>query len=550
MKNYKLLSLTLLILVFFTVFLTFSKVQSQDIGTIEVYNSPIKDINPEHSFVGLVWAEGMSHYRPIYSGGANLNALGRAIKETNIDIIRYPGGKNVHALFWDVSKSELDTALFKCREHGFSFKPANNSHEKLNFFDFMAFCRRHGLKVQLQVNIHNYLDKKNKELLLLKRYETDATGQNIISTGKLDMKLVELAAKSAANQVKWVKDNGYSGIVKYWELGNEDYCFERFMSGYSGEEYAKVSAVFIKEMKAVDPSVKIVLTNIVDEITGKHNKWSETVLNSPDLKEYKDSVYAISNHIYGWGKTHGNRTYEAFEDKIVNSQANDMTKRLDLHGNIIQKSNMQGKKIFVNEFNQAFMTNPYIHSWLGALGNAEMVLSCLNSPYCEHLDYHQMMLSWCDKNDVYTNGGFGLYHFAKYFQTPVIKYSQAYAISLLNEAIKGQALRTDFVKQGIFASTVKDKDEIRVILVNKGQNRTINLKLNDFKNINYIGNRSLGIDVPEKHCAIETGDSCSNPEEVKIINVLENEVKVRGANNNYTVLAPKNTIIVINFRKG
>jgi len=539
----------LIIAGFSAVFTLLPKVHSQNINTVKVYNSPIKTIIPEHNFIGLNWSHGCTYNRYLFANQKNLDALGRAIRETNIDLIRYPGGISANYFHWDVSNKDVLYALSKYREHGFNFITSSSPLDKLDFQRFMNFCKRNGLKADVQVNVQNIFDKKNKKILLLKKYEMDIKNKRIKNTGKVDWKLVEQAAKSAARQVRWVQNQGYSDIVKYWEIGNEDYCKEPFISGYTAEEYARVASIFIKKMKAVDPSIKFILTNMVDYYIKDHNKWSEKVLNSSYLADHNDSIYAVSNHIYGWGKTYSDKSYETFYEKNIKSKSNDMTRRLNLHESIINSTKMKNTTIFVNEFNQAYLTNPYIHSWLGAIGNSEMVLSCVNNPYCGHIGYHEMMLSWCN-DDAYQNGGFGLYHLAKHSPVPIIRYMQSYAIELLNDVIKGKALKTDFVKQGIFASAVKNNDEVKVILLNKGQDRKINLELKNFVGFEYYKNRSLGIDVPEKLTAIDTGDSCHNPDEIRVLNILNNKIEIKEGNQGYNILAPANTISVFYFRKG
>lgn len=552
MKKIKTISFLIAILVFAITLITFSKASNRKVHTVEFHNIPIKTIIPGHNFVGVVWSDGANYCRNIFSVPQNLDALAKGLKDTNIDLIRYPGGLSVKYFHWDVQGKDVSEGMAKYQENDkFIFSFSRNIDDNLDFPSFMEFCKKNGFKAELQVNIQNFFDKKNKKILLFKNYEEDFNHKRIGNTRKIDWTLVESAAKSAARQVKWVEENGYANIVKYWELGNEDYCVETLMSGYTAEEYARIASIFIKEMKAVDPSLKFILTNMVDFcFTNDLNKWSEDILNSPFLSEYKNSVYAVSNHIYGWGETYNKQDFETFRNKVIIGSSDDMTKRLDLHGKMIDGSNMKGVTVFVNEFNQAFMTNPYINSWLGAIGNSEMILSCVNSTYCGHADFHSMMLSWGYNEGRYQNGGFGLLHFAKNFKEPIIKYSQAYAISLLNQTIKGKVLKTDFVKQGIFVSTVKDGENINIILINKGEDRLIKLSPKGFSGLKYVGNKSLGINVPEKFTAITTGDSFSNPKEVRKLNVLNNKIKVTQTDENYSVFAPANTLSIFTFKEG
>ena len=112
-----------------------------------------------------------------------------------------------------------------------------------------------------------------------------------------------------------------------------------------------------------------------------------------------------------------------------------------------------------------------------ALTLAKMIMSASNNPYCYHCDYHALIHFYKD-----VSLGFGLIHYAQDFpQAHFIKYPAAYILEMLNEDIKGEVLKSDFNDKEIYVTTIKDKDSVKVIILNSAEDNTIALKHEDLK---------------------------------------------------------------------
>jgi len=67
--------------------------------------------------------------------------------------------------------------------------------------------------------------------------------------------------------------------------------------------------------------------------------------------------------------------------------------------------------------------------------------------------------------------------------------------------------------------------------------------------IKYIKNQSIGIDVPEKFTIMDSGDSCSNPNEIRQLNILNNALTLNFKSGKYSINLPANTLSVFTFKK-
>jgi len=382
---------------------------------IEVQNIEIKKLPAEHNFIGINWSNA-SKNRPIFDNQTYRDELTDVLKTLGTDIVRYPGGQNILTNFWNITDEDVLTALRKLPAQDREWiNPSATATKNIDFISFIKFCENSSIKAEVQVNTHNYFDEENKEIKYLKNYERDSNGQRIFNTGKIDWELVQKAANSAAEQVKWVKLNGNSKIVNYWELGNEDYHKLKMNCAYTGTEYGKVAGIFLKTMVSADPSIKVIITNN-DWI----QNWSKDVMSDPDVRKYRKNIYAVSNHIYGYGKTEKDFSYYAFKKNILTNPELDLQNRLNFHKTLLKDTDFADTKIFLNEFNLGFYLDPFIHTWLGAIGDSEMILSCANMPSCSHADFHELFMNWCGSDDIYENKGFGLVHFAKDFTKPFL----------------------------------------------------------------------------------------------------------------------------------
>ena len=298
-------------LVFLLLLIPFQSYCSLKPTEIHIYNQPVRKIPISHSFVGVNWIEDHEYNRYFFKNPTQLQELGDLLKSINVDSIRYPGGLNVTFNFWDVSYEQSLAAHRKLPkfEQAYLTRKTLKHDDRMSFYDFMRFCKNNNIKATVQVNTHTIFDTGKNEIEFIKSYKYNSEEKRIKNSGEINWKLVQKAADSAAKQVKWVKDNSYSQNAAYWELGNEEYAYYHFLNtGYSGDEYAKVAAIFIREMRNSDPSIKFIVTFFDPDKAALYNpvlkkyfeNWYSDFINSRELKAYKDQIFAFSAHTYGY----------------------------------------------------------------------------------------------------------------------------------------------------------------------------------------------------------------------------------------------------------
>jgi len=555
MKKFIVISILLLFCLLTFKLTVFSK---NNTVNIEVTNTVIKKIIPDMDFVGVNWPDDNPVFRRLFSSKKNIYELGKTLNQNNIKTIRYPGGHNVLTFFWDVPIENINAALIKIppKERSLVYRKKLRNSDKLQFADFLKFCKQHNLNAVIQVNTQWIFDKANNEMLPLKEYERNKENHKIWKTGKINWERVDKAAKYAARQVAWTKQHGYFDLIKYWELGNEEYNKYNLGAGYTGEEYARVAAKFIDAMTKTDPDIKFVLTNeVIKPKQGvyskyyKRNDWTKAVLSSPVLKKYRDKIAAVSNHSYPTGKTSKDKSEDAFIDHVYNYNFSDFAKTIQYHQSILKEANFPEKDIFINEFNTHSFNNPNAHTWMAAIANANLIMTCANTPACAHMDYHNLLHYYGCYKGTNENKGFGMIHFAPDFTFPFILYPDANAIGLLNTYLKGSVLKiaVNSPDNLFYAVATVYKNFIYLIILNKKTERIANLNLSGFSDIKYSGGKVLGMYVPLDFTPIKKGDSCVSPSEIKILNVLDYNLDTKESQNNYKLLLPKNTLSVFIF---
>ncbi len=524
-----------------------------DLTPVTVFNREIKKISPEHSFIGVNWQGDTELNSRLFSNPGHFNAFIKTLKDLNIDTIRYPGGENVAYYFWDVPNERVFRYLKQLKKQNpkILYRNSIKKNDRITFGEFLDFCKKAGIKATIQLNTHTYFDREKNAIVPLKEYQRGISGKRIRKTGKVNWQLVDKAAKYAAQQVKWAKKNNYSDVIAYWELGNEEMGSAPLNSIYTGNEYGELAARYIKEIIKVDPSVRIIRTGAANPVKkARHiNEWSRAVSNNASLQEYNNFIFAVTNHFYVYGDSGKDSSFGAFRDNALYNPKLDVSKRLDFHKTILDEANLGRAVIFVNEFNASYFDSLYCHSWIGAIGNAHLMLNCANSPLCYHMDYFNLFHHYFIINNVYSNKGFGVLHYAYNSSYPIVRYPVAGVIKLLNENIKGSVLKTNFDAPGAYAVAARDGNIIKVILLNKEKSKKVKLNFDGFKHPAYVGNSSLGINVPEGFTPLKTGTSSSNPPEIAQLNILENGIKVLGeASSGYDVTLPANTLSVFSFK--
>jgi len=365
------------------------------IHDVEVINSKIREIPKGYNFVGANWYEDNAANFDLFSNPEHVEEYIKAIKYLGTDLLRYPSGNCVYTNFWDVPYEDIYKAIgAKYWRAGF----------KLTLEEFLAFCKKGGFKATIQLNTHNYFDKAKKEIILLKSHDLTPEGKKDWDTGEVKWKLVKKAAEYAADEVRWVKKNNFYDLVAYWEIGNEEYLRENRRTGYTGSEYAKVAKIFTEELRKVDPNIKLLLTTSTNTVNpmqvGKPKyfspqymyNWNKSLFDSPEINDIKKNIFAITIHLYPYGRFWPLDDYNVFRKSIYNNDKLDTNYLLNTHKAFIDKYGYDKVSIFINEFNATDCDScKYSNTWLVALGNARMIMTSAKNPNCHHLDYHELM---------------------------------------------------------------------------------------------------------------------------------------------------------------
>ncbi|MCL6444895.1 MAG: hypothetical protein K6T83_15815 [Alicyclobacillus sp.] len=164
------------------------------------------------------------------------------LKGAGVTTLRFPGGSEADAYHWKTNSISLGGG-------NFGVDPSNT------FDAFMAVAKKTGAQPIITVNY----------------------GSNAKGDGGGD-------PKEAAAWVKYANITKRYG-VKYWEIGNENYGSWETNDWpvKTAAAYAKNSLTFIRDMKAVDPSIQVgvVLTCPGD---GQDPTWNSTVLQTAGSK--------------------------------------------------------------------------------------------------------------------------------------------------------------------------------------------------------------------------------------------------------------------------
>ncbi len=556
MKKY-LLSLIPIVILLSFLFLKASSKPLDYKESLIIKNNVIKSIPNEYNFVGLNWFDYYAQNRLFLKNEKQLNEFGQTLNKFNIDIVRYPGGINVLAYFWDIPNDKKLRALRKLPKFEQSYITADyvSPDDELNFPSFMEFCKKHNIKSTVQVNVHSYYDKDKNTVILLKLPKYDAYGKRIKNSGTVNRVLVEKAAKNAAEQVKWVKNHGGSGLVKYWEMGNEDYGYEMFLnSGYTGEEYAKVCSVFMKEMLKVDPNIKFILTSATYPagysemnfwVADFLNKWTGKVFYSEELKPYRKNIYSFSRHAYETTGIEKRTNYDEFVRKNLNSEMSKRDEIFNNHKKLMNAAGLTKQTIFVNEFNVNNFQNKYMHTWLSTLNLAKLIVLTANNRYVEHMDYHNALHQWGN-----ISCGFGLFNYAKDFEgMKFLPYPAASVVSFINQNFKGEVLESSSNIKNLEITASKNNNQLNIIVVNRGELKEVSIKLEGFDDYKYKSNSVLGSGLPYSFEAFEAGSERENPSEVRMINAVSCDLKVVKDNGVLRFQLPEHSIISVRLEK-
>lgn len=185
------------------------------------------------------------------------------LKDMKCGFLRFPGGTESDNFIWNTNKL-----------HDIRRWPNLDGMDKMTTDKFIALCQRLQAEPIICVNTEIAIIENNHDK----------------------------AAQLAAEWVKYCNvTNNYN--VKYWEIGNEPYYHYRF----TPTEYAQLLIKMAREMKKVDPSIKIAAV-------GEWNYMSKGQLDmvSPDnraLATQMEWSVEINDGIYSRAQLDALRTY-------------------------------------------------------------------------------------------------------------------------------------------------------------------------------------------------------------------------------------------------
>lgn len=143
-----------------------------------------------------------------------------ALKNAQVSIIRYPGGEVADNFDWKTNR------LYDRSAYPYS-KKKDAYKKRMDFDEFVKWKDKIGAKAILVVNLEE---------------------------GFLEGDLKK-AAKKAAEWVRYANiEKKYN--IKYWEIGNESYHLGTRYP-LTAKEYAQALKLFSREMKKVDPTIKV-----------------------------------------------------------------------------------------------------------------------------------------------------------------------------------------------------------------------------------------------------------------------------------------------------
>ena len=492
-----------------------------------------------------------------------LKTLADFTKLLGINTFRFPSGINIVSFFWDVPYSDLIEGF-----NNWTFWRAANlkniSRENMWYVDdILAYCRKYNFKIIMQVNNHAYFDKETKTISFAKdgTHLLTNTDYPTGNGGNVDWDLVDKMAVSAKELVQYIYDSGNADLISCWEIGNEDYAVGAYNNYFSASEYAQIASIFVEKMREVDANLKVMLTFAEGDsdywayYTRKQFAYGEDMLASGYLDNYKnDSNIYYAPHFYyqvQYEKILGqipsdNPTFNTFEncvDQMLNGHniiVRDNCYRTLINGGVTNP------QIVVGEFNAYNLTNRNMSSYLGALANARVILSALNTLGFINLCHFELLDPYTTSNSNFTSDNFAV--FLRTFETDKLKsftlLPTAYIIKLLNKYIYKNVLKTKSNNHNVEIVATYNINKMSVIIVNIGSDRTVNLNLPsdcEFKKSIVVG-EGLSLD----YNTLNINDSEAHPSEIRKITYKFSNLSI--INNSVDLKA--NTINILLFKRG
>lgn len=193
--------------------------------------------------------------------------LANGLKEVRTKLLRYPGGAETSYFHWQYPGCPGYVDAWN-PSFGVDLDAISQITENMDTDEFIALCNEIGAEPLLGINI--------------------LSG---VVNDKLDASLQE-----AKDWVTYCKDKGYK--VKYWYLDNEvDHSTS--YTQITTEEYAQIINLFSKELKAIDPNMKLIISMLGNATQDKYKKIVSLAGSSFDIIDL--------HYYYGWDVAEWNK---------------------------------------------------------------------------------------------------------------------------------------------------------------------------------------------------------------------------------------------------
>ena len=383
-----------------------------------------------------------------------------AKNQVNYHTFRYPSGGYVNLFFFGVSASDWIPA---------SALNGIDPNSWIEVEDFFQFLVDGDFRTYLQVNTINYWDENSNSIKPL--YDANSV---------IDYNGLAITANSVKNLAQWVKDNHYQRYITAWEIGNEDF-------GAEPNTYAIVAAAIIEEINDVFPNAEIIVTNqldVWDNQTGM-NTWSEAVLSKLTDEGVRSLVDGIVHHNYNCAHStvvsstayqeyaayvylcpdDANQSdgYVIYDNGIRLSHMGMLRKRLDDYG-------YTNTSIYITEFSQGGVNEPYRKAIAGGLGNLHYLLGLINADRVDGSAFYTLLHNSAHtETSGYDTWGYDSIEYEadpnispRFTSTPL---SEMY--NLVWKFARGKVLSCSSSKTRVNAYATQDGDKLRVIVFNE-----------------------------------------------------------------------------------
>jgi len=188
----------------------------------------------------------------------------RLLREMAVPIIRFPGGTDVDFLDWrDMIDNVPGRGAARPMSKGHTGGPITNN---FGYDEFLRLAEDLGSEVILVVNLRDALFKVKP----LEEAARDAASLVAYCNAPVGARLPTGIADWPAVRSRNGRPEPYG--VKYFQIGNETWAFIRKMEEADGagvrEFYMECVAAYVDAMRAVDPSIQIIMDGHPDWIVG------------------------------------------------------------------------------------------------------------------------------------------------------------------------------------------------------------------------------------------------------------------------------------------